>query len=117
MKGRGYDSGLPACGRSGDRRFRPAREVPSELRGKTVWLCSFEGRQHPVIPENVKMDPNIIVLATRVDRLETLAELSKVTGKPVSLMPRGFAEALGVRCAPTLLRVRADGEVEIHENP
>ena len=114
---RGYDSGLPGCGRNGERRVRLSREVPPELRGKMIWLSSFETRKHPAIAEHVTRDPNILIFATRVDRLETLAEVSKVLGKPISLMPRGLAEALGVRCAPALVSIRADGEVEIHENP
>jgi hypothetical protein len=116
-KTKGYDSGLPACGRSGERRLRPGREVPPELRGKTLWLIPLEGRKHPVFPEKVKTDPTILALATKAVGLESLEVASKVLGRPVTLLPRGLADALGVRCAPALLSISPDGEVEIHENP
>ncbi len=113
----GYDLGLPACTRSGARRFRPGQGVPAELREKKLWFFRLEGEKLPALPENVSADPSVLLFAVRTDGLGALEKASKSWGRPVSLSPRGLAEALGVRCAAALISISGDGEVEIHENP
>jgi hypothetical protein len=115
----GYDLGLPACTGSAARQFRPGREVPPELRGKTLWFFRLDGEKRPTLPGNVGADPSALLFAVRTDGLGTLEKASKSWGRPVGLAPRGLAEALGVRCAPALVSISGDGQgpVEIHENP
>lgn len=113
----GYELGLMACTRASTRRFRTGRDVPPELRRKTFWFFRLDGEKLPAFPGYVSADPSAILFAVRTDGLGALEKASKSWGRPVSLAPRGLAEALGVRCAPAFVSVSGDGEVEIHENP
>jgi hypothetical protein len=114
---KGYDSGLPACRSTEKRSFSPKSNIPPDFLGKRLWFARFESGKQPAIPDLVKDDPGAIVFATRVEKFEILAEVSKTLGRPVSLAPRELPQALGVRCAPAVVSISKNGEVEIHENP
>jgi len=116
-EGQGYDLGLPACIRPAQRRFRPSREIPSELRGKSLWLFRLEEGKEVRAPELVSADPSVLAFLVQTPGLRALESVSRSLGRPVSLAPRGLAEALGVRCAPALVSISKEGEVEIRENP
>jgi len=111
-----YDAGLPACRRSEKRSFRPEGTMPRELLGKTLWFTPIEGRSPTALPALIKDDPGAILFATRVEKLEVLAEASKELGRSVTLAPRDLAQALGVRCGPAVVVISKNGEVEIREN-
>ena len=113
----GYDLGLRACTGSDKRRSRPGREVPAELRGKTLWFFRLDGEKLPPLPGNRGADASVMLLAVRTDGLGALERAAKSWGRPVNLAPRGLAESLGVHCAPALVSVSSEGEVKIHENP
>ena len=117
IESQGYDLGLPACTGSDRRRSRPGREVPAELRGKTLWFFRLDGEKLPPFPGNLGADASVMLLVVRTDGLGALERASKSWGRPVRLAPRGLAEALGVRCAPALVSVSSEGKVEVHENP
>lgn len=112
-----YDAGLPACGRGDKRLLRPEQPLPTELLGKKLWFGPVGAGRTVSLPGSIQSDPGAILFATRVERVESLSELSEALGRPVSLAPSGLAEALGVRCAPAVVLISPKGEVEIDENP
>ena len=117
IPGKDYDSGLPACGISDRRSNRTEREIPSELLGKTLYFTRISDAKPPALPEIVQLDPGATILATRVDRLEILNEVSRALGRPVALAPEGLAQSLGARCVPALIVISKAGEVLVHEAP
>jgi hypothetical protein len=114
---KGYDAGLPACRRRDVRRFRPSRQMPGELLGKTLWFTEIKVGTRPTLPDLVRSDPGAVVFALKTDTFEALADASKALGRSVSLASKDLAAALGVRCGPALVSISNEGEVEIHENP
>jgi hypothetical protein len=88
-----FESGLPAC-RGRARRIGRVEEVPAELVGRAVHFGPRprEGAIHAVTSARSLLEASGAVLAG--------PEL---------------AHRLGVRCAPSTVRVRAAGEVEIDE--
>ncbi len=114
---KGYNTGLPACRRSETRSSRTDGRIPAEFLGKKLWFARFDGQRRAVLPDLVKDDPEVIVFALGIERLEALSELSRAIGRPVSLAPRELPLALGLRCGPALAVISKEGEVEIHENP
>jgi hypothetical protein len=112
-----YDAGLPACRSSEKRSFSPKGNIPPDFLGKRLWFARFESGKQPSIPALVRDDPGAILFATRVEKFEILAEVSKALGRPVSLAPRELAQALGVHCEPAVVVISKNAEVEIHENP
>jgi hypothetical protein len=113
----GYDAGLRACLRGEKRSPTPAKSVPESLRGRRLWFFAFTAGRGPRIPEQTSSDPDVVPLVTKIEKVEDLAKVSKLIGRPASLAPKGLADALGVRCVPALVTVSKDGEVEIHEDP
>jgi hypothetical protein len=113
----GYDAGLPSCMRGAERRVTPTRAVPDVLRGRRLWFFSFASGKTPRVPKDAENDRDLVALASKVEKLEDLAKLSKTLGRPVSLAPKGLGETLGVRCLPALVAISKEGEVEIHEDP
>jgi len=113
----GYDLGLPACCGPAARHFGPSREIPAELLGKTLWFFTADEEKELRVPGIVSRDPGVVAFLVRTPGLGALGRLSKTLSRPVDLAPRGLAEALGVRCAPALVSISKDAEVDIHENP
>ncbi len=91
-----FDSGLPACAGRRERRL-PAR-VPPGLVGRTFAFAP-EGR-FPAADVRV---------ATSCRRL--------LEAEADALADPELVERLGVRCAPTLVRVRSEEELELVEDP
>jgi hypothetical protein len=91
-----FDSGLPACRARQRRTLRT--EVPRELVGKTIGLGP-SGR----IP---RADFRAATSARSLSDVD--AEL---------LADRALTERLGVRCSPTRVTFRTEGEIELDENP
>lgn len=112
-----YDLGLPACTGPGKRRARPGSMIPKEFRGKTLWFLGLDGEKAPPLPRTLSLDSSVAAFLVRMPGLVALEKASKSLGRPLSLAPRGLAEALGVRCVPALVLISQEGEVEIHENP
>lgn len=112
-----YDAGLPACGRGDKRLLRPERPLPAELLGKKLWFGPVGADRTISLPSSIRSDPEAVLLATRVEKVESLSELSRALGRPVSLAPSGLTEALGVRCVSAVVLISPKGEVEIDENP
>ena len=114
---KGYDAGLPACRRSDRRSFLPEGSVPPDFLGKKLWFTEIKAGKRLVVPHDLRDDPGAIIFATRAEKLEVLADASKALSRPVSLAPREFPQALGVRCVPAVVIISQTGEVEIHESP
>lgn len=91
-----FDSGLPSCPRTGSRRL--AVSVPRELVGKSI-AFGPAGR----LP---KADVRVATSARRISEIDADA-----------LAHPALSERLGVRCTPTLVRVRSEVELELVENP
>jgi hypothetical protein len=91
--------------------------VPEQLRGRRLWFFAFTAASQPRVPEPVRSDPDLIPLATKVERVQDLAKLSELVGRAARLAPKGLGEALGVRCVPALVTISKDGEVVIDEDP
>lgn len=91
-----YDSGLPACR---GRRTRTVRaQLPREFVGKTIAFAPSER------------------LAEADFRVATSArKLSEIRAD--ALADPALAERLGVRCAPSLVTVVSEVELELVENP
>jgi hypothetical protein len=113
----GYDAGLRACGRSQKRTATPAQAVPESLRGRRLWFFAFTPGMEPRVPDEAQGDPDVVPLVTKIEKVEDLAKLSKLIGRPATLAPKGLGEALGLRCVPALVAISKEGEVEIHEDP
>jgi hypothetical protein len=113
----GYDAGLRACSRGQKRTATPERAVPESLRGRRLWFFAFTPGKSPRVPDEVERDPDLVPLVAKIEKVEDLARLSKLIGRPVSLTPKGLGEALGLRCVPALVAISKEGEVEIHEDP
>ncbi len=91
-----YASGLPSCA---GRRVRAVRaRVPRELVGRTIAFAAAE-----------RMPAADLRVATSAG---SLAEL-----RADALADPALAGRLGVRCAPTLVRVRSEEELELVEGP
>ena len=91
-----FDSGLPSCARSTSRRLAIA--VPRELVGKSIAFAPA-GR----LP---RADVRVATSARRISDLDADA-----------LAHPALSDRLGVRCWPTLVRVRSEVELELVENP
>jgi hypothetical protein len=91
-----FDSGLPAC--SGRRERRLPVRVSPELVGRTFAFAP-EGR-FPAA------DVRVATACRRLLEVEADA-----------LADPELVERLGVRCAPTLVRVRSEEELELVEDP
>jgi hypothetical protein len=113
----GFDSGLPACRTSGVRLHRNSISIPAELRGKRLWFFDARTSGSVRLPREIEDDPRALLFLLGLKKLEDLGEIGKSLKRDVSISPREFAEALGVRCAPTFVVIGKDGELEIHENP
>ncbi len=91
-----FDSGLPACAA---RRTRVLRtEVPRELVGREIAFAPAERMP--------RADVRVATSCRRISEAEADA-----------LADPALAERLGVRCAPTLVRVRSEVELELVEGP
>lgn len=111
-----HDAGLPACRGEGSRRRLPALAgLPPELLGKELLFFRAEAASSPRVRELAKAAPDALLFITAIDKLENLGALSTALGRPLQLAPPGLAEALGVRCAPALLRIAANGERDLDE--
>jgi hypothetical protein len=113
----GYDAGLPAGSKAGTRRVTPAKALPQALLGRKFWFFAVPAGKSPKIPAEVMSDPDVVPLAAKVEKLQDLAQVSKIIGRPASLAPKGLGEALGVRLIPALVTISKEGEVEIHDDP
>ena len=91
---RPFDSGLPACPRRAVRTL--GGSFPRELVGKTVAFAPADR-----LP---RADFRVATYARRIGDIQAEA-----------LADRRLAERLGVRCAPTLVRVRSEAELELVE--
>jgi hypothetical protein len=91
-----FESGLPACRRHETRVVRTS--VPRELVGKSIVFAPADR-----LP---RADFRVATSARRIVEIEADA-----------LAHPALAERLGVRCAPTLVRVRSEVELELVEDP
>ena len=91
-----FDSGLPACVSRQSRRIQTT--LPPQLVGKTIAFARAD-RFPPA-------DLRVATSARRIIDIDVDA-----------LADRRLVERLGVRCAPTLVRVVSEGELELLENP
>ena len=89
-----FDCGLPACGRRSTRIVATA--VPRELVGKTVAFAAAER-----LP---KADFRVATSARKIGDLQADA-----------LADRQLTGRLGVRCVPTLVRMRSEVDLELVE--
>jgi len=89
-----FDAGLPACPRRATRTV--AARVPRELVGRTFAFA--RGDRMP------KADVRLATSARRIAEVEA-----------DGLADPALVQRLGVRCAPTLVRVRSEVEIELVE--
>lgn len=91
-----FDSGLPACARRTVRAVRLA--APRELVGKSILFAPADRLS--------RADFRLATSARRVAEIDA-----------DGLAHPALAERLGVRCSPTLVRVRSEVELELVEDP
>ncbi len=91
-----FESGLPAC--QGRARRTVRVPTPPPLAGKTIVFAPAE-----------RMPPGDLRVATSARRL---AEV-----RADAMADRALARRLGVRCAPTIVTVRSEVELELVEDP
>jgi hypothetical protein len=91
-----FDSGLPACGVRRTRRVRTP--LPPEIVGKTIAFAPAD-----------RLPPADVRVATSARRIADI--------QADALSDRKLAERLDVRCAPTIVRVISEVELELVENP
>jgi hypothetical protein len=113
---RPFDAGLPAC-RGDETRsvvLDPAKGL--RLRGKIFYFLAAGDPSRVTLPPELEKNTAAEVVVVRVRSLKDLPEVARSVGRPVSLAGRDFAQALGVRCASTWLKISEKGDaVEIHE--
>jgi hypothetical protein len=113
---RPYDAGLPACRGEAVRMEDLPPERGSRFCGRTLSFRSASDLGRLSLPPELERISAAEILIVQARSLKDLPEAARRLGRPVSLATASFARALGVRCAPTWLRISEKGDrIELHE--
>lgn len=115
---RPYDAGLPACRDEAARSVPLAKELGLPVRGRVLYFVAVGDPEELRLPREIEQNPAAQVLILRMRHWGDLGKIAEHLGRPVSLASAAFAQALGVRCAGTWLKISENGdEIELHEVP
>jgi hypothetical protein len=114
---RPFGGDLPSCRGDEERTVTLPEAARARLRGKRFFFLAVDDPSRVRLPAEVAQDRSTEILLVGIRRLREVPDVARVLGRPVSLVGAGFARALGVRCAPSLVTISEKGDaIHLHES-